>query len=216
MMPDGNISILELPDNWPSSDIFQLISAEVQISENELIILYNGKKIHSKNVSQLSLSNDDMISVSKSVAKRVQLHDIPNNITPGLNIYSNYFHVNWILDQLLALVQENPHLLIQFQNADSEMGNVLAQNDIKPLRMLMMQRQMNQHKVIFEKKQEENMIWSDPDNAENQRKIEERIKMENIQSSMETAIEVLHDDFILIIQSEVHFARKLQRPLDES
>lgn len=130
------------------------------------------------------MKDNDIISVERFVAKRVQLHDIPNDISP---------------DRLLGLVKENPHLLPQFLSADPELGNVLASSNIADLRMLMMKRHMSNHKMIYEKKQEENMIWADPDNEENQKKIAERIRMENVQKSMETAIEEMPEAFGRVI-----------------
>jgi DNA damage-inducible protein 1 len=59
----------------------------------------------------------------------------------------------------------------------------------------MMKRVMMSNKVVFEKKQQEQKIWSDPDNAENQRLIAERIREENVQANMEVAMEELPEGF---------------------
>lgn len=64
---------------------------------------------------------------------------------------------------------------------------------------LMMKRTMMNHKVVFDKKRQEDKIWSDPDNEENQRLIAERIRMENVQANMEVALEELPEGFGRVI-----------------
>ena len=59
----------------------------------------------------------------------------------------------------------------------------------------MMKRVMMSNKVVFEKKQQEHKLWSDPDNTENQRLIAERIREENVQANMEVAMEELPEGF---------------------
>ena len=47
------------------------------------------------------------------------------------------------------------------------------------------------HKVGYEKKQQEQKIWADPDNEENQKYIAEQLRLENVQANMVTAMEEL-------------------------
>eukprot|EP00602_Paraphysomonas_sp_CaronLab_P005400 CAMPEP_0185019804 /NCGR_PEP_ID=MMETSP1103-20130426/2379_1 /TAXON_ID=36769 /ORGANISM="Paraphysomonas bandaiensis, Strain Caron Lab Isolate" /LENGTH=327 /DNA_ID=CAMNT_0027550291 /DNA_START=286 /DNA_END=1269 /DNA_ORIENTATION=- len=124
----------------------------------------------------------------------MSLHDIPNNITP---------------DALRQLVHENPHLITQMQsNGDMEMVEALQAPDVAPLRMLMMKRSLANHKVIFDKREEEARIFADPLSEENQALIAERIRQQNVQASMETAMEEMPESFgsvhMLYINIEVN------------
>lgn len=177
---DENINILELPDNEPSDILTQIIAAEVGIPVDELVIHHYGRDYTFQTFPTLQLSNDDIITASRLVKKRVNIHDIPATLKP---------------EELLSLVNEQPHLLIQFENNDLEMANALKSNDIRQISLLIMSRQLKQHKVIYEQREEEAKIFSNPDSEENQRKIEEKIRKQNIQSSMETAMEEIPESF---------------------
>jgi DNA damage-inducible protein 1 len=177
---DGNINILELPDNESSDILTQIIAAEVGIPIDELLIHHYGQDYTSRTFPNLRLSNDDIITVNKLVKKRLNIHDIPASLKP---------------EELLKLVNEQPHLIVQFENNDLEMANALKSNDIRQISLLIMSRQLKQHKVIYEQREEEAKIFSNPDSEENQRKIEEKIRKQNIQSSMETAMEEIPESF---------------------
>ena len=111
---------------------------------------------------------------------RISIHDIPGDVAP---------------DQLLALVSENPQLLDQFLRHDPDLGKVLTDGDVGALRLFMMKRFMSKHKVVYEREKEMAAIESDPMNAENQRKIEEAIRQQNVQQNMDLAIENLPESF---------------------
>lgn len=190
---DGNINILELPDNEPIDILTQIIAAEVSISYEDLIIHHYGNDYTSKNFHTLSLANDDIITVSKLTKKKISIHDIPANVKP---------------EELLQLVADYPHLLTQYESNDAEMAEVLKTRDARQLSLLIMSRQLAQHKIIFEQREEEAKIFHDPMSEESQRKIEEKIRKQNIQASMETAMEEIPESFgvvqMLYINIEVN------------
>lgn len=121
-----------------------------------------------------------MLIVKRLPQRRITIHDVPGDIAP---------------DALLALVKQHPHLLDQFISQDPDLGRELSVGDVASLRMFMMQRFMSRHKVVYEKEQEMKSIESDPMNEENQRKIEEAIRQQNVQQNMELAIENLPESF---------------------
>jgi DNA damage-inducible protein 1 len=193
MTLDGNISVIELPDNESFDILTQIIAAEVGIPINELIINHYGTQYSTRNFHTLSLNNEDIISIDRLRAKRIGIHDLPAAITP---------------EELLRITSENPHLITQFESNDVDMANAIKSNDPKQIRVVMMTRQLAQHKVIFDQREEEAQIFSDPMSEESQRKIEEKIRQQNIQSSMETAIEEIPESFgvvqMLYIRIEVN------------
>lgn len=79
----------------------------------------------------------------------------------------------------------------QFQHHDPELAAVLSAGDIVALRTFMMKRFMSKHKEGFQKQQELAAIEADPMNEENQKKIEDAIRMQNVQQNMELALENL-------------------------
>jgi DNA damage-inducible protein 1 len=189
---DGELNVLELPEG-DTDLIVELIAAEVGIPLNELKIVHYGNEFFGSNFSTMELKSDDIISVQRNHTRKVHLHDLPPNITP---------------EALLELVNQNPHLLGQLHSADPEMGSAVSTRDPGPVRMLMMKRLLNGHKVQYDQKVEEDRIWSDPDNPENQQKIADRIRQQNVQASMETAMDEMPETFgsvhMLYINIEVN------------
>jgi DNA damage-inducible protein 1 len=118
--------------------------------------------------------------IVKRRATRVTIHDIPGDITP---------------DALLALAKENPMLVQQFQENSPEMGSALASGDLPALRLVMMKQQMQRYKHTYQRDQEMAAIAADPDNPENQRKMAEAIRQQNVQQNMELAMENLPESF---------------------
>lgn len=177
---DGNINILHLPENETNDIIIQLIAAEVSIPLNEIRILHYGNEYTYNKFHTLLLQNDDIISVDRIIKKKINIHDLPKDLTP---------------EKLLQLVDENPHLLTQLENNDNELANAIKSKDIREVRGIMMKRILDQQMFIFEQRQEEEKIFSDPDSEENQRKIAEKIRLQNIQASMETAMEEIPESF---------------------
>jgi DNA damage-inducible protein 1 len=193
MTADGNITVIQLPDNESYDVLTQIIAAEVGIPINELCIHHYGTEYSARNFHTLSLNNEDIISIDRLRMKKLGIHDLPASITP---------------EELLRITAENPHLITQFENNDVEMANAIKSNDPKQIRVLMMTRQLAHHKVIFDQREEEAQIFSDPMSEENQRKIEAKIRQQNIQASMETAIEEIPESFgvvqMLYIRIEVN------------
>lgn len=75
------------------------------------------------------------------------------------------------------------------------MTKAIKSKDVREVRGVMMKRILDRQMFIFEQRQEEEKIFSDPDSEENQRKIAEKIRLQNIQASMETAMEEIPESF---------------------
>ncbi len=125
--------------------------------------------------------------------KRFHLSDVGPNPTP---------------DMLLQLCAEHDNLLPQIMSADPELGEKLGTKDVVAVRMLMMQRAMKQHKSIFERDKELKQIWDNPDDEDNQKKIQEMIQQEEIERAHAMAMEENPESFaqvyMLYIKLEVN------------
>lgn len=98
-------------------------------------------------------------------------------------------------EEYLELVAAHPHLLTQYRSNDTEFADALATNDLATVRRVLMLRHMGLHKRNFSQQQELARIDQDPTNEENQRKIEEMIRLQNIQANMESAMENMPEAF---------------------
>lgn len=98
-------------------------------------------------------------------------------------------------EQLLALVESNPHIIDHFRDGNVELHDALVRKDLGSIRMALMARFLESHKRNYAKQKELASIEADPMNEENQRKIEEAIRNENVMENMEMAIENLPEAF---------------------
>jgi len=98
-------------------------------------------------------------------------------------------------DQLLELCEKHDNLLPQIMSADPDLGEVLASKDVSKVRLLIMQRMMKHHKSIFEREKERREIFANPDTAENQKKIEEMLRQEEIDNLHNIAMEENPESF---------------------
>ena len=78
---------------------------------------------------------------------------------------------------------------------DPELGALIKSEDVAKMRQLIMKRVMNEHKMGYEQKKEQQKLWSNPDNEENQKIIAEKIRMQNVDENMHTAMENLPEAF---------------------
>ena len=140
-------------------------------------LFHDGKQVLEGFLQAQGIKDGEIILCKR---KQLSIHDIRGDIAP---------------DQLLNLVAQNPHLLSQFNSVDPELGGALASGSVASVRMLQMARMMAHHKKEYETKQEERQLFSNPDSSENQAKIEEYIRKQNVEASYETAMEHIPESF---------------------
>ena len=112
--------------------------------------------------------------------KKFFIHDIPAQASPEV---------------LLALCEEHENLLPEIMEMDTELGEKLSSKDVKAVRMLMMQRSFKGHKAAWEKKKEEEAIFANPDTAENQAKIAEMLRVQEVNRLHDIAMEENPESF---------------------
>ena len=132
------------------------------------LLNFNGIEIVGGSLASNSITDNSIIVLEKvTKAKRMLcIEDISAATAP---------------EEYLRLVKEHPHLLSQYKSNDLEFATVLESNDVASVRSFLMKRQLNNHKRAYDQQQELNRIDQDPTNEENQKKIEEMIRLENIQ-----------------------------------
>ena len=173
---------LNVPDDADMDMLMQMLRME--FAEQHLVIQHNGKDLGSgvamvTKLSEMGMKDNDILMLSKKPA-RLNISDVRLDQNP---------------DKIMALVREHPHLQTQFNNSDPELGTVIASGDTKAFARLIMSRMMAHHKTKFDKQQEQARFEADPDNEDNQKAMMERIRLENIQANMETAMEELPEAF---------------------
>jgi DNA damage-inducible protein 1 len=179
--------ILNAPQDADFDMLKQLLAAEFAIPMNEFAISLNGKDLAavsgSTTLVDMCMKDNDIIMLTKK-EKRLTIQDVRMDMPPG---------------EIVKLVRANPHLQVQFNNADPELGAAIETGDEKILGRLIMSRMMQHNKQNFEKEQALRRIEANPDSEENQKAMMERIRLENIQQNMETAMENMPEAFGRVI-----------------
>lgn len=177
-----NTISLDIPGDEDIHFLKDLIQIECDVARDQQVLSFNGKVLSSGSLSSHGLVDGSEIELEVAAKREraVCIGDIPATTSP---------------EELLKLVSQHPHLIAQYKNADPELGEVVASGDVTKLRTLMMKRHMSNHKRGYVQKQEMDRIWSNPDDAENQRKIQEMIRQEAIQANMEAAMESMPEAF---------------------
>ena len=144
--------------------------------------------VSSSSSSSSSLSSSSSSSSSSSLPNAYQtapkyqkismITDISGSIRP---------------DQLIELCSEQPHLLQQFHSQDPAMGEAILAKDLTKLRTLIMQREMSRSKLEFDRKRELDAL--DVDSEEYQRKVADRIRLENVLENRNIALENFPESF---------------------
>lgn len=156
-----------------------MIAAELRVPTEQQILFHNGRRLQAGGIP---LFAQEVLAGDVIVCKRrkISMEDIPNNLSP---------------EALIELVHQNPHLLDDFDRVSPDMGRALRARDVSALRMQLMMHQMARHKQVFEKNQEMARIAANPDSAEAQALIEERIRQENVNANYATAYEEMPEAF---------------------
>lgn len=118
--------------------------------------------------------------MSRAKEKKMYLQDIPHDVTA---------------ERLRELMDSHPYLMEQLQSVDQELYNCLEKKNISDLRLLLMSRVFKQYKQTYEKKRVYDEMLHNPDDEEVQKKIEEAIRLENVNESLNLAQESLPESF---------------------
>ena len=111
-------------------------------------------------------------------------------------------------EKLLEIIQTHSYLLEQLRGVDDELYNCLIKKSVSELRLLLMSRAFRKYKQTYEKKRDYEEMLKNPDDEEVQRKIEEQIRLENINESLNLAQESLPESFgrveMLFVRIEIN------------
>ena len=111
-------------------------------------------------------------------------------------------------EKLLEIMETHSYLLEQLRGVDDELYNCLIKKSVSELRLLLMSRAFRKYKQTYEKKRDYEEMLKNPDDEEVQRKIEEQIRLENINESLNLAQESLPESFgrveMLFVRIEIN------------
>ncbi|TMW56320.1 hypothetical protein Poli38472_006330 [Pythium oligandrum] len=123
----------------------------------------------------------------------MQITDIPPNATPEL---------------LLEIMEKNPQLMPGLESGNPKLAEALKTKSVSEVRMVLLQMHMEAASRQFQEQEELSALEANPFDTAAQAKIEERIRLSNVQKNMEIAIEEMPEAFarvyMLYIPCEVN------------
>ena len=111
------------------------------------------------------------------------IDEIPSNLRP---------------EQLIELCAQQPHLLQQFLSRDPQQGELIRDRDVARLRTLIMQRALRVSKRHYDDANELELLQSDPTNEEYQRRLEERLRLQQVEENRILAFETFPEAFTTV------------------
>jgi len=160
----------------------EIVASEFRIDANNIIFSLDGRDISLDNTVGSSGIIDSSIILVKRKA-RVTIESLPNNMSP---------------DQWITVTSQHPELIRQMSLINPEMADILETRDVSKLRLYMMQQHLKTFNKSHQQEQEMRAIEADPDNEENQRKIEQAIRLQNIETQRELAYEHMPEAFLQV------------------
>ena len=160
--------ILTVADDCDLATLKAAVAAEFGLPETEVQLEYAESTLQPGLLSAQAVSDGAQIEVRR---RAFSIHDLPPNATP---------------EQLVQYSVDHPQLLRQ---VDPELSALLASRDLPGVRRLLMSRNLNRFKATFETERELARLSADPDNPENQQKIQEMIQQERINEAHSFAME---------------------------
>lgn len=178
----NDAKVLNIPEDSDCNLLYEMVASEFTKEVNTIQLQFNGNIFmkDSKKLSVVGISENDMIIVTTKSEERLSVRNLRPDLKP---------------EEYIQLVKDHPYLQMQFENVDPELGALIKSEDVAKMRQLIMKRVMNEHKMGYEQKKEQQKLWSNPDNEENQKIIAEKIRMQNVDENMHTAMENLPEAF---------------------
>ena len=98
-------------------------------------------------------------------------------------------------EQLIDLCVQQPHLLQQFLSRDPQQGELIRDRDVAGLRTLIMQRTLKMSKRHYDDSNELQLLQSDPTNEDYQRRLEERLRLQQVEENRLLAFDTFPEAF---------------------
>ncbi|KAF0687640.1 Aste57867_20624 [Aphanomyces stellatus] len=188
----------------PVENIKAIIEAELGIPLNTQVLLLNGKPINPNGtVAQAGIQNHDLLycttqqtpaaAAGRPAAAASPFGPPATQARPGMTMQD--IPANCTAELLIEIMQKNPQLLRQLESGNPTMANAIKANNVADVRMALMKQHMEIAARKYKEEQEMLELSRNPFSEEAQAKIEEAIRLGNVQQNMEIAMEEMPEAF---------------------
>lgn len=164
---------------------------------------YNGQIIRNDTIlSTAGVENHDLLQVSRTAPTPAQSMPLPSIAPPPTPASIVHDHMtlrdipgNCSPELLLEIMEKNPVLLPQLEHGNADLFTALTSKDVSQVRMVLLRQQMAAASRKYQEEKEIMELDRNPFDLEAQKKIEERIRLGNVQQNHELAMEEMPEAF---------------------
>ncbi|CAM9594194.1 unnamed protein product [Phaeothamnion confervicola] len=198
--PDGNSAQIEVGSDTSLEIVKSLVSVELGLPGSQFGLSCNGRALpEGSTVGAAGIVDQDLVLVEPAQQQAAASRAPPRPAAAPAPAAAA---------DMLRFFSENPTLLPQLRHVDADLAAAVESRDVGKLRTAIMMQQMQVHKRQWERETERARLEADPSNPENQQRIEEMIRRENIEQNLAMAMEETPEAFgrvtMLYIDMEVN------------
>ncbi|ETV80559.1 hypothetical protein H257_06092 [Aphanomyces astaci] len=184
-------------------NIKALIEAQLGIPLSTQVLVLNGRPINpNSTVSQAGIQNHDLLLCTTQQPQRPQVATAatspflaPASTQARAGMFMHDIPPNCSAELLIEIMRLNPQLLRQIEEGNPSLAQSLKAHDVAGVRMALMKQHMDIAARKYKQDQEALELERNPFSEEAQAKIEEAIRLGNVQHNMEIAMEEMPEAF---------------------
>lgn len=178
---------IEIPDDFKLSDLKAYVEAETGVSSANMVLIHNNALLDrpDSELKDLGIEDNDILVLRASSMQTSTVTDPASAINDRVELYRQE-------------VLNNPQLNSQFQAMYPQLMGTLNDPEIfrNTFYELMNSHQATQSPEVLRKQEEWRKVQQNPDDPENQAKILEMIRQEQIQENLQLAYDISPESFV--------------------
>lgn len=181
--------VIEIPEDFKLSDLKAYVAAETDSVPSNMVLVHNNVVLEGSNkeLKNLGIEDNDILVLRPSDMQASTVTNPESSVSDRIELYRQE-------------VLNNPQLNSQFQTMYPQLMGTL--NDPERFRTsfyeLMMSQQSAQSHEARRRQEEWNRVQQNPDDPENQAKILEMIRQEQIDENFKLAHEISPESFVTV------------------
>ncbi|KAF9429770.1 DNA damage-inducible protein 1 [Podila epigama] len=190
----GDLHHLEFDSQMEIENIKALLEADCNIPADEQLIFHNEKELQDpkSTLEAYNVAQDDILTLRRKVKKqRTVITSIPEGGAGGSSARPGQIQTSGDphnAEQIRQHVLSDPALLRQLRATQPELADA-AQNDPNRFHEMIREIDVQRRNAELARMQQVNQLNADPFDMEAQQRIEEEIRLANVNSNLEAAME---------------------------
>ena len=219
---DGDVRMIEVDENETVENVKALLEVEFAVPLAQQVLFFETKQLQDgQRLNEVGIKTNDMLmmqalrSAARPVAATAQrpgagagpvvggldLAGALANVMGGMtSARSNPLqaHMNEA-NQLLQMVASDPHMTRRINENNKPLADALATGNPEKVAQQLLELAKEKREIEFKKQQAIMRLNADPFDAAAQKEIEEMVRMENVNSNLESAMEYNPEAFARVV-----------------